>query len=99
MNSGIKFGLSDIKLQNSDGEFIPICSTSEMTLSVEENKEENNNYYDFIKDINKTVEMSSFTIRAKKRGNEIEKCLYYQKNKKKRIRKKWNFERRILGIR
>ena len=99
MNSGIKFGLSNIELQNSDGEFIPICSTSEMTLSVEENKEENNNYYDFIKDINKPVEMSSFTIRAKKRGNEIEKCLYYQKSKKKRIRKKWNFERRILGIR
>ena len=97
MNSGIKFGLSNIKLQNSDGEFIPICSTSEMTLSIEENKEENN-YYDFIKDINKPVE-TSFTIRAKKRGNEIEKCLYYQKSKKKRIRKKWNFERRILGIR
>ena len=94
MNSDIKFDLSNIKLQNSDGEFIPICSTSEMTLSVEEN----NNYYDFIKDINKPVEMG-FTIRAKKRGNEIEKCLYYQKSKKKRIRKKWNFERRILGIR
>lgn len=35
-------------------------------------------------------------LKAKRKGNITEKCLYYQKSKKKRIRKKWNLIRKVL---
>lgn len=40
----------------------------------------------------------TFVVSAKKRDTLVQKCLYYQRSKKKRIRKKWDFKRRVLGI-
>lgn len=88
----MKVGLSNLQISSDGVNYTPLCSTTEVTFECE--KQDIN--YEWLKDINKPAEMS-FTLKAKKRGNEIEKCLYYQKSKKKRIRKKWNFERRILG--
>ena len=90
MNS--KIGLSNILMINDSGEYKPLGSTCEATLEYEET---NNDFYDFVKDINKPISVSS-TIRAKRKGTIFETSLYYKHHKKKRIRKKYDLFR-LLG--
>lgn len=89
-----RIGISNLQISTDGVNYVPLCSTKDVSLEV---VEEDNQYYDFIKDINKPVELS-ITLHRKKHGNLIQKCLYYQKSKKKRIRKKWNFARKVLEI-
>lgn len=91
--NGTKIGLTNIQMKNSDGEFVPICSSAELKFAVEEYEPP-----EWWQDISKALELC-IEIRAKRKGTYIEKCLYYQKSKKKRIRKKWDYFRYVLGIR
>ena len=85
-----KIGISSISIDGAN--FTPLCSTKEIDLTM---KQEETPEWAKI-DITKPISISA-TIRAKKNGTTLEKSLYYQKSKKKRIRKKWSLER-ILKI-
>lgn len=93
--NGTKIGLTNIQMKNENGEWVKLDDVSEATLSIGENTEYDR--YDWL-DATKPSELS-IKIRAKRKGTYIEKCLYYQKSKKKRIRKKWDFLRNVFGIR
>lgn len=79
-------------LMSIDGvKFIPVCSTKDIELAMEEDTLE------WAKiDIAKPISIN-VDIRAKKKGTLLEKSLYYQRSKKRRIRKKWSIEK-VLGI-
>ena len=85
-----KIGISSMSIDGVN--FTPICSTKEIELAMDQ--EETPEWAKV--DITKPISFSG-TIRAKKNGTTLEKSLYYQKSKKKRIRKKWSLER-ILKI-
>lgn len=91
MNNGIKFGLSNIQISTDGETYKPLKPAKEVILRFEEAEPNNEYNFDFTKPI-------SFTQRiyAKRKGTLLERCLYYQKSKKKRIRKKYNLLR-ILG--
>lgn len=92
-----KIGLSNIQF-SSDGEiWKPLGVSQEFELKIEK---QNDDFYDFIKDIdiNKNIEFSC-NIHKKRHGNIFEKCLYYQNHKKKRIRKKYFDKLHYLFIR
>lgn len=91
-----RFGLGNIQF-SSDGEnWQQLGTTQEIEL---EFKEQDNDLYDFVKDINKPIEFSC-TLHKKKNGSYIEKCMYYMSSKKKRIRKKYNGKLNyLLGFR
>lgn len=84
-----RFYLSNIKMYDMEGNEITAVPSGSLELTPLENEEIYN------------IPMSAratFTLKAKRKGNLIEKCLYYGKSKKKRIRKKYNIYRRILKI-
>ena len=85
-----KIGISNIAIDGAN--FTPLCSTKEVDLTMEQ--EETPEWAKLDLAHPKSI---SVTIRAKKNGTTLEKSLYYQKSKKKRIRKKWSLER-ILEI-
>lgn len=82
-----KIGLSNIQISNNGGEtYKPIApTTQEVLLKFEE--VEPINKYDL--DFTKPIEFSC-KLKRKRKGTIFERCLYYQKSKKKRIRKKYN---------
>ena len=85
-----KIGISSMSIDGVN--FTPICSTKEVDLTME--REETPEWAKLDLAHPKSI---SVTIRAKKNGTTLEKSLYYQKSKKKRIRKKWSLKR-ILKI-
>lgn len=87
-----KIGLTNLQMKDIKGEFVPLCSTKEISAAVEDYEPPQ-----WWKDITKPIEFS-VTIRAKRKGTILERSLYYRKSKKKRIRKKWELVR-VLGIR
>ena len=88
-----KIGLKSISMSTDGVKFTPVCSTKEIELAMEENPE----WKEMAKiDLAKPIEVN-MTIRAKKKGTILEKSLYYQKSKKKRIRKKWSLEKILIG--
>ena len=92
MNNGIKVGLSNIQISTDGETYKPLKPAKEVILRFEE-PEPINNEFNF--DMTQPIEMS-VRLRKKKKGTLIERCLYYQHSKKKRIRKKYNLFR-ILG--
>lgn len=66
-------------------------TTQEVFVRFEETEPTNKYNFDFTQPIEISVRLT-----RKKKGTLIERCLYYQKSKKKRIRKKYNLLR-ILG--
>lgn len=92
MNNGLKIGLSNIQISTDGETYKPLKPTTQKVILRFEETEPTNKY-DF--DFTKPIEFRT-TIRRKKKGTLIERCLYYQKSKKKRIRKKYNLFR-ILG--
>ena len=89
-----EIGLKSISMSTDGVKFTPLCSTKDIELTMEENPE----WKEMAKiDLTKPIEVNT-TIRAKKKGTLFEKSLYYQKSKKKRIRKKWSLEK-VLGVR
>lgn len=85
-----KIGLKSISMSTDGVNFTPVCSTKEIELAMEVNPE-------WAKiDLAKPIEVNT-TIRAKKKGTLLEKSLYYQKSKKRRIRKKWSLEKILMG--
>lgn len=92
MNNGIKVGLSNIQISTDGKTYKPLKpTTQEVFVRFEET--EPNNKYNF--DFTQPIEFSA-AMKRKKKGTLIERCLYYQKSKKKRIRKKYNLLK-ILG--
>lgn len=88
-----KTGLKSISMSTDGVNFTPVCSTKEIELAMEVNPE----WAKISKiDLAKPIEVNT-TIRAKKKGTILEKSLYYQKSKKRRIRKKWSIERILIG--
>ena len=85
-----KIGISSMSIDGTN--FTPLCSTKEIDLTMEQEETPEWTKLDLAHP--KSI---SVTIRAKKNGTTLEKSLYYQKSKKKRIRKKWSLER-ILKI-
>lgn len=92
MNNGIKVGLSNIQI-STDGETYKSLKPTTQEVFVRFEETEPTNKYNF--DFSQPVEMS-VRLTRKKKGALIERCLYYQHSKKKRIRKKYNLLR-ILG--
>lgn len=94
MNNGIKFGLSNIQI-STDGETYKSLkpTTQEIILKFEE-AEPIEDKYKF--DFTQPIEFSA-TMKRKKNGTIFERCLYYSKSKKKRIRKKYNLTRILFG--
>lgn len=92
MNNGIKVGLSNIQVSIDGETYKPLKPAKEVILRFEEPKPINN---ELNFDITQPIEMS-IRLRKKKKGTIIERCLYYQHNRKKRIRKKYCLWR-ILG--
>ena len=86
MNNGTRLGLSNIQFSTDGVDWKPLGIAQEVDLKCEQ---QDNEFYDFVKDINKPIEISC-SLYKKKNGCFIEKCLYYIGNKKKRIRKKYN---------
>lgn len=82
----MKLGLSNVQFSSDGINWKPLGTTQEASLKCEQ---QDNDFYDFAKDINKPIEFSC-TLCKKKNGAFIEKCLYYMSSKKKRIRKKYN---------
>ena len=92
MNNGIKLGLSNIQISTDGETYKPLKpTTQEVFVSFEEAKP--NNEYNF--DFTQPIEFST-RMKKKKNGTIFERCLYYQHNKRKRIRKKYNLFR-LLG--
>ncbi len=95
MNNEIKFGLSNIQISTDNGKTYNSLSpsTQEVMVSFEETKQIEDKYkFDFTQ----PIEFSA-TMKRKKNGTIFERCLYYQKSKKKRIRKKYNMARILFG--
>lgn len=89
-----KIGISSLSMSTDGVKFTPVCSTSDIELAMEENPE----WKEMAKiDLTNPIQING-TIRAKKKGTILEKSLYYQKSKKRRIRKKRNIEK-VLGFR
>lgn len=92
-------GLKTVTMISKKGEeikYLPLTSTAECKLSTpidEDNKELMG-----LVEIAKEPRSFCFSISSRKNGTMFEKCLYYQKSKKKRIRKKWEVNRKIFGI-
>lgn len=87
-----KIGLKNISMSTDGVNFTPVCSTKDIELAIEEETPE------WLKvDITKPIVVSA-TIKAKKKGTLLEKSLYYQNSKKRRVRKKWSLEK-VLGVR
>lgn len=89
-------GLQKIAIISKEGEEIkysPLASTSECKLSIP--IDENNKELMDLVEITKEPRSFCFRLSARKNGTIFEKCLYYQRSKKKRIRKKWDISRRI----
>lgn len=92
MNNGIKVGLSNIQISTDGETYKPLKpTTQEVILKYEETEPTNNYNFDFTQPIEFSCKLTK-----KKKGTLIERCLYYQHSKKKRIRKKYNLLR-ILG--
>ncbi len=85
MNTETRLGLSNIQISTDGVNWKSLGTAQEVSIECEK---QDNDFYDFVKDINKPIEISC-TIHKKKKGCFIEKCLYYMKSKKKRIRKKY----------
>ena len=85
-----KFGLKNIQIADNNYTFLPLCNSKDITISSVE-------YQPPSFEMSYSGELD-LVIKAKRHGTTLEKCLYYKKNKKKRIRKKWDFTRKIFGI-
>ena len=95
MNNGIKVGLSNIQISTDGVEtYTSITPTTQAVFLKFEEAEPIENKYKF--DFTQPIEFSA-TIKRKKNGTIFERCLYYQKSKKKRIRKKYNMARILFG--
>lgn len=86
-----KIGISSISINGE--KFTPICSTKDIELSIEE---EPPKWWQDV-DFNKPITIEG-TIRAKRKGTMLERSLYYQHSKKRRIRKKYDIYN-LLGFR
>ena len=92
-------GLKNLRMISKEGKEVKellLAPTLECKLSIpidEDNKE----LMDLV-EIAKEPRSFCFRISARKNGTMFEKCLYYQKSKKKRIRKKWEINRKTFGI-
>lgn len=76
-----RIGLSNLQLQNSDGEYVDLGEAQEITL-------ENDDILPIQFDFTQPTEIS-FKLRAKKYGITIERYLYFMHSKKARIRRKY----------
>ena len=85
--NGAKFGLGNIQFSCDGENWKQLGDTQEIELKVEE---QDNDFYDFVKDINKPIEFSC-TLHKNKNGAYIERCLYYMSSKKRRIRFSFTF--------
>lgn len=95
MNNGIKFGLSNIQISTDNGKtYKPIAPTTQAVFLKFEEAEPIEDKYKF--DFTEPIEFSA-VMKKKKNGTIFERCLYYQKSKKKRIRKKYNMARILFG--
>ena len=91
-----KIGLTNIRLFDTEGNEITATPSGNLELG-EADERINNIIKEQSKDLLKPIEMT-ITFRLKRKGNFIQRCLYYSHSKKKRIRKKYNFYRRVLKI-
>ena len=85
-------GLGNIKIIDLENGKTGFISNETATLNYEPSVEEKEYYERILKPI--SFEM---TIHPKRKGTMLEQSLYYNKSKKKRIRKKYDF-RRKLGV-
>ena len=86
-----EIGLTNIKMSTDGVIWQPVGEVKDIKLETDGIDYQWNNI-----DITKPIQING-TIRAKKKGTILEKCLYYQKSKKKRIRKKWSLEKILIG--
>lgn len=84
-------GISNIKISSDDINWTSIGNVENVKIESE------NNFPLWYEELSKPCEIS-FTKRAKKNGDIFERCLYYRKSKKKRIRKKYDIKERILVL-
>lgn len=85
-------GLSNVQIRSAEGNFVPVCTVGEIKAAVETDPPE------WWQDITSKPISQTFTIKAKRNGTIFERCLYYKKNKKKRIRKKWDINRKVFHV-
>ena len=84
----MKVGMRNISISTDGVNYEPLCSTKEVDLKANDSDME---FPEWV--ISNEPIKCSFTIHKKKKGNLLERCLYYKNHKKKRIRKKYDFIR------
>lgn len=86
-----EIGLTNIKMSTDGVKWQPVGEVKDIKFETDRIDYQWNNV-----DITKPIQING-TIRAKKKGTILEKSLYYQKSKKRRIRKKWSIEKILIG--